>query len=242
MSQAAPATLMLLPGLNCDAAVWAPQLDHLKGQVRCAIPAWGLRDSLVEMAQQVLQEAPTERFNLAGHSMGGRVALHVMRLAPQRVQRLALLSTGTHPLAQGAAGEKEIQGRMDLLKIAREQGMRAMAQSWARGMVHPDRLDTPLYEAVLDMLERGSAAQFAAQINALLNRPDATDLLPTIQCPTLVLTGREDSWAGPAQHEAMAAAIPGATLTIVEHCGHMCTMEQPEAISQALAQWLAQPV
>lgn len=234
-------TLMLLPGLNCDAEVWQSQIEALQHQVNGHVPAWGLRDSLHDMAEQVLQEAPTERFNLAGHSMGGRVALQVMRLAPQRVQRLALLSTGTHPLPEGAAGQKEMQGRMDLLQIARAQGMRAMAQSWARGMVHPDRLDTPLYEAVLAMLERGSAEQFAAQIKALLNRPDAADLLPAIACPTLVLTGREDSWAGPAQHETMAAAIPGATLTIVEHCGHMCTMEQPEAISQALVQWLAQP-
>ncbi|HBH39917.1 MAG TPA: alpha/beta hydrolase, partial [Curvibacter sp.] len=104
-------TLMLLPGLNCDAAVWAPQVAALKAQANCIIPAWGLRDSLTAMAQQVLDEAPTDRFSVAGHSMGGRVALEVMRLAPQRVARLALLSTGTHPLAAGEAGEKERVGR-----------------------------------------------------------------------------------------------------------------------------------
>ena len=231
-------TLMLLPGLNCDAATWASQVAALKDQAHCVIPAWGLRDSLTAMAQQVQEEAPTERFCVAGHSMGGRVALEVMRLAPQRVERLALLSTGTHPLAAGEAGDKERAGRMALLKIAQEQGMRAMAKQWARGMVHPDRLDTPLFDAVLDMLERGSAAQYAAQIKALLNRPDATALLPAITCPTLVLTGREDGWAPPTQHEAMATALPNATLTIVEHCGHMCTMEQPQAINEALAAWL----
>lgn len=233
-----PTTLMLLPGLNCDAAVWAPQVAALQGQAHCLIPAWGLRDSLTAMAQQVLDEAPTARFSLAGHSMGGRVALEVLRLAPKRVERLALLSTGTHPLAAGQAGEKEKAGRMALLKIAQTQGMRAMAQEWAKGMVHPDRLGTPLFEQVLDMFERGSAAQYAAQIHALLNRPDAASLLPTIQCPTLVLTGRDDSWSGPAQHEVMAAAIPGAQLVLVEHCGHMCTMEQPQAVSAALADWL----
>ncbi len=231
-------TLMLLPGLNCDAAVWAPQVAALQGQAHCVIPAWGLRDTLTAMAQQVLDEAPAERFAVAGHSMGGRVALEVMRLAPQRVERLALLSTGTHPLAAGEAGEKEKAGRLALLKIAQEQGMRAMAREWAQGMVHPQRLGTPLFEQVLDMFERGSAAQYAAQINALLNRPDAAPLLPAIQCPTLVLTGREDSWSGPAQHQAMAAAIPGAQWVIVEHCGHMCTLEQPEAVSRALAAWL----
>jgi len=231
-------TLMLLPGLNCDAAVWASQVVALKDQAHCVIPAWGLRDSLTAMAQQVLDEAPTERFSVAGHSMGGRVALEVMRLAPQRVERLALLSTGTHPLAAGEAGEKEKAGRMALLKIARELGMRTMAQEWAKGMVHPERIGSPLFEQVLDMFDRGSAAQYAAQINALLRRPDAAALLPTIQCPTLVLTGRDDSWSGPAQHEAMAAVIPGAQLVIVEHCGHMCTMEQPQAVSAALADWL----
>lgn len=231
-------TLMLLPGLNCDAAVWAPQVAALKGHAHCVIPAWGLKDSLTAMAQQVLDEAPTERFSVAGHSMGGRVALEIMRLAPQRVERLALLSTGTNPLAAGEAGEKEKAGRMALLKIAREQGMRSMAQEWAKGMVHPDRIGGPTFEQVLDMFDRGSAAQYAAQINALLNRPNAAPLLPGIQCPTLVLTGREDSWSGPAQHEAMAAAIPGAQLVIVEHSGHMCTMEQPAAVNAALAEWL----
>lgn len=232
-------TLMLLPGLNCDAAVWAPQVTALKNRANCVVPAWGLRDSLTAMAEQTLAEAPTERFALAGHSMGGRVALEVMRLAPQRVTRLALLDTGTHPLAVGEAGEKEKAGRMALLKIAREHGMRAMAQEWAKGMVHPDRIGSPLFEDVLDMFDRGSAAQYAAQINALLNRLDAGPLLRTIQCPTLVLTGRQDAWSGPAQHEAMASAIAGAKLAIVEHSGHMTTMEQPEAVNQAFAEWLA---
>lgn len=231
-------TLMLLPGLNCDAAVWAPQVTALQGQANCVIPAWGLRDTLTAMARQVLDEAPTQRFSMAGHSMGGRVALEVMRLAPQRVERLALLDTGTHPLAAGEAGEKEKAGRMALLKIAQERGMRVMAQEWAKGMVHPDRIGGPIFEEVLAMFDRGSAAQYAAQINALLNRPDAAPLLPGINCPTLVLTGRQDAWSGPAQHEAMAAAIPGAQLLIVEDSGHMTTMEQPQVVSVALTSWM----
>ncbi|MBX9871264.1 MAG: alpha/beta hydrolase [Burkholderiaceae bacterium] len=235
-------TLMLLPGLNCDAAVWAPQVAALQGQARCVVPAWGLRDSLTAMAQQVLDEASTERFSVAGHSMGGRVALELMRLAPQRVERLALLDTGTHPLAAGEAGEKERAGRMALLKVAQTQGMRAMAQEWAKGMVHPDRIGGPVFDEVLAMFDRGSAAQYAAQIHALLNRPDAAPLLPGITCPTLVLTGRQDAWSGPAQHEAMAAAIPNAQLVIVEDSGHMTTLEQPQAVSAALADWLRRPV
>ncbi len=230
------ATLMLLPGLMCDAAVWAPQTASL--QARCVIPAWGLRDSLSAMARQVLEEAPTERFSMAGHSMGGRVALEVMRLAPRRVERLALLDTGTHPLAAGEAGEKERSGRMALLKMAQEQGMRAMARQWARGMVHPSQLDTPLFDSILDMLERSSPEQFAAQINALLTRPDAAPLLGTIQCPTLVLCGADDAWSPPAQHQAMRDAMANASLSVIERCGHMCTMEQPQAVNEALAAWL----
>lgn len=229
-------TLMLLPGLMCDAAVWAPQVQALPA--RCVVPAWGLRDSLTAMAQQVLDEAPTEHFSLAGHSMGGRVALEVVRLAPQRVQRVALLDTGVQPLAAGAAGEKERAGRLALLEIARTHGMRAMGETWARGMVHPGRLGTPLFESILDMLGRSNPAQFAAQIRALLTRRDAAPQLPAIACPTLVLCGRDDAWSPPAQHEAMHAAIPGATLSIIEHCGHMCTLEQPQAVSEALARWL----
>lgn len=235
-----PGTLMLLPGLMCDAAVWAHQVAALP--VRCVVPAWDLRDSLSDMAVQVLQEAPTERFALAGHSMGGRVALEVMRLAPERVERLALLDTGTHTLAAGEAGEKERAGRMALLALAQAKGMRALGEQWARGMVHPDQLDTPLFESILAMLERSSPAQFAAQVQALLARPDAAPLLPGIRCPVLVLCGREDAWSPPAQHEAMHAALSSAaraSLRIIDHCGHMSTMEQPAAVSAALATWLA---
>lgn len=233
-----PTTLMLLPGLMCDDAVWTGQMAALP-QARCVVPAWGLTDSLTAMAEQVLKDAPTETFALAGHSMGGRVALEVMRLAPERVERLALLDTGTHTLAAGEAGEKEKAGRMALLAIARSRGMRALGDQWARGMVHPDRLDTPLFESILDMLERSSPAQFAAQINALLNRPDAAPLLTAIQCPTLILCGADDAWSPPAQHRAMHAAVKGSTLCLVEHSGHMSTMEQPAAVSAALADWLA---
>jgi pimeloyl-ACP methyl ester carboxylesterase len=230
-------TLMLLPGLMCDAAVWARQMAALPA--RCVVPAWGLRGSLSDMALQVLQEAPGERFALAGHSMGGRVALEVMRLAPERVERLALLDTGIHALAAGEAGAKERAGRMALLALARSRGMRALGEQWARGMVHPDQLDTPVFESILAMLERSSPDQFAAQIQALLNRPDAAPLLPNIQCPTLVLCGADDAWSPPAQHRAMQAAIGGATLCLIEHCGHMSTLERPAEVSAAMAEWLA---
>lgn len=232
-------TLMLLPGLMCDATVWQPQVQALSRQAHCVVPDWGLQNSLTAMARQALDEAPSERFALAGHSMGGRIALEVMRLAPSRVTRLALMDTGTHPLAAGEAGDKERAGRMALLELAQRQGMRVMGQQWLRGMVHPRVLDTPLFESMLDMLERSSPAQFAAQIQALLGRPDAAPLLGAIACPTLVLTGRQDLWSPPEQHERMADAIPGAELSVVEDSGHMVMREQPEAVNAVLSAWLA---
>jgi pimeloyl-ACP methyl ester carboxylesterase len=235
-------TLMLLPGLMCDAAVWTPLLPALQAHAECHVVAYGLRNSLTTMAQQVLDEAPTERFALAGHSMGGRVAMEVMRLAPHRVERLALLDTGTHTLAAGDAGERERAGRMVMLEQARTQGMRAMGQSWAKGMVHPSRLDTPVFEDILQMLERSNPAQFEAQQTALLGRRDATPQLPTLQCPTLILCGRQDGWSPPGQHQVMYRALghlgEQATLRIIENCGHMCTMEQPQAVGEALVELL----
>lgn len=233
-----PTTLILLPGLMCDAAVWSAQITALPA-ARCVVPAWRLTDSLTVMAEQVLREAPTETFALAGHSMGARVALEVVRLAPDRVERLALLDTGTHTLAAGDSGAKERAGRMALLALARSRGMRALGEQWARGMVHPDQLGTLLFESILAMLERSSPAQFEAQIRALLGRPDAAPLLHCIRCPTLVLCGRDDDWSPPAQHEAMHAALLDARLCIVEHCGHMSTMERPAEVSAAMAAWLA---
>lgn len=231
-------SLLLLPGLMCDAAVWADQCIALAGLAEPIVVAPGLLDSIGAMAGQALEQAPPGPFAVAGHSMGGRVALEVFRQAPDRVAGLALLDTGSAALAAGAPGENERAGRLALLAQARQDGMRAMGRVWARGMVHPDRLDTPLFEAILDMLERSSVEQFEAQIQALLGRPDATPLLPRITCPTLLLCGRDDVWSPPQRHADMQRAIPGATLEIIDHCGHMSTMEQPEAVNAALARWL----
>jgi pimeloyl-ACP methyl ester carboxylesterase len=136
-------------------------------------------------------------------------------------------------------GHRETQGRLRLLQQAREQGVRAMALSWLRGMLHPDRLqDGALIEAIVTMFERRSVAEFAVQIQALLQRPDASDLLPRIRCPTLLLCGEQDQWSPPAQHREMALLIPGSLLTVVPDCGHMSPMEQPAAVSAALLAWV----
>ena len=233
--------LLLLSGLMCDAAVWAPLLPWVEAGAHCRIPEYSDARSVVGMAERVLDGAPAT-FALAGHSMGGRVALEIVRRAPERVARLALLDSGIRARPAGTAGEDEKAKRLALLAVARERGVRAMARAWAQPMVHPDRLaDNTLIDTILDMFERRTADEFEGQIEALLARPDAIALLPAIACPTLVLCGREDAWSTPAQHEEMAALIDGARLAIVERCGHMTPMEQPREVGEALAAWLRMP-
>jgi pimeloyl-ACP methyl ester carboxylesterase len=235
----APAPLVLAPGLMCDRTVWEPLLPQLAGVATCQVAEYGDANDLEQMARRLLDAAP-QRFALAGHSMGGRVALEVVRAAPERVVRLALLDTGYRALPAGEAGEEERRKRHELLAIAEQQGVRAMAQRWAQGMVDPNRLhDGPLIEAIVSMFERKSVQIFAAQVRALLERRDATQLLARIGVPTLVLCGRQDGWAPVHQHEEIAARIGGAaTLQVIENAGHMCTMEQPAAVAEALLQWL----
>ena len=231
-------TLVLVPGLMCDAAVWAPLLPSLSAHRHCVVVDHGDSDDLAGMAQRLLAAAP-EQFALAGHSMGGRVALEVCRLAPQRVSHLALMDTGHAARAAGAAGEEEARKRQALLDKARTQGLRAMAAEWVQGMVHPQRLtDQALIAAILDMFERKTAAIFERQIRALLSRPDASAVLERLTMPTLVQCGRQDSWANIAQHQAMQALATHAQLDIIEDAGHMAPMEQPGAVAASLLRWL----
>jgi pimeloyl-ACP methyl ester carboxylesterase len=233
-------TALLLPGLLCDRALWAGQLAGLGRQVRCVVPEYGSLDSVPAMAAAVLAQAPPH-FVLVGHSLGGRVALEIMRSAAARVSALALLNTGYQPRPAGEAGDHEARERYALLERAGTAGMRAMGQVWVQRMVHPQRLaDHALIEAILAMIERCTPQVFAAQIRALLNRPDATAVLPAIRCPTLLLCGHEDTWSPPARHEAMARLIRGSQLAVIAQCAHMSPMERPAQVCARLAQWLAE--
>jgi pimeloyl-ACP methyl ester carboxylesterase len=230
--------LLLVPGLMCDRAVWDPLIPALGRPDACIVVDHGDADSLPAMARRLLDGAPP-RFALAGHSMGGRVALEVMRQAPARVSRLALLDTGYRERVAGATGEAEAQQRGQLLAIARSQGVRAMASTWAQGMVHPDRLgDAVLIESIVAMFERKTADIFAAQVAALLGRPDAAGVLGSIHVPSLVLCGRQDGWAPVAQHQEIVERITDAVFEVIDDAGHMCTMEKPAAVAAALRRWL----
>jgi pimeloyl-ACP methyl ester carboxylesterase len=192
------------------------------------------------MAQQILDNAPAH-FNLAGHSMGGRVALEVLRMAPERVLRLGLLGTGFRAKEAGAAGEEEVQKRQALLDIAHQQGVRHMALTWVQHMVAPSRLqDTALIEAIVQMFERKTEDIFKRQIKALLERPDASDVLARVQVPTLVMAGEFDAWASPQQHQDIADLVPARpTVDVVAGAGHMMMMEKPEAVTASFLNWLS---
>jgi pimeloyl-ACP methyl ester carboxylesterase len=233
-----PESLVLVPGLVCDDEVWAAQVAGFAGRWSVHVVAHAASSSLGQMAERIIAAAPA-RFALAGHSMGGRVALEIMARASERVTRLALLDTGFERLAAGEAGDRERAGRYRLRDIARTEGMLAMGRQWALGMVHPARLgDEALMDAIHQMIARATPQLFEAQIEALLARPDRRDLLPRIHVPTLVLCGNEDNWSPLARHVEMAAMIAGSTLVGVPDCGHMCTMERPAAITAALIAWM----
>jgi len=238
-STSKPEALVLIPGLMSDTAVWRAQIDALQSILPIVVIDHGERDSLNAMAQHVLEQAPAY-FALAGHSMGGRVAMEVMRQAGSRVTHLALIDTACRAIANPEADAKEREIRFGFLDLAQKHGLERMARHWVQNMVHPDRLqDEVLIKSITAMFARQSIAKYSAQINALLHRPDAFSLLSSIRCPTLVMCGREDASTTLAVHEEMMTALPNASLVIVEHCGHMSMLEQPNGVTRAMVQWLA---
>jgi pimeloyl-ACP methyl ester carboxylesterase len=235
MRQATPAPLVLLPGLLCDSRVFAGQLARFPDAI--AIDGFGRRNSLESMARHVLKTVPGA-MSLLGHSMGGRVALEVFRLAPERVERLALLSTGIHLPQPGEAAKRQV-----LLDLADAEGAAALVDRWLPPMVAPARLgDDRLMAPLRTMCIEAGVGAFAAQIAALLGRPALESLMPLINCPTLVAVGSEDAWSPPAQHRAIAASIADAHLIIVEGSGHMLPAEAPDALNAAIADWLSLPI
>lgn len=226
-------TVLLLPGLLCDYWTWENQVAALAPRAGTRVPLFRGLASLEAMAERAMEGAP-DKVVVVGHSMGARVAFEIWRRWPERVQGLGLLDTGAHPRRDGEEGK-----RMALVDIARAKGMAAMAAEWIPPMVHPDRLaDRTLIDPMVAMICRSTPDDFAGQQRALLDRADAEPLLPGITCPTLVACGRHDAWAPVAQHEAIAAAVPGARLAIVEDAGHMLPVEKPDDLNRLLIDWL----
>lgn len=239
MGAKAPSHLVLVPGLMCNAQVWEPVLPYLPGGLQTTIADHGQADDLTQMARQLLASAP-KRFAVAGHSMGGRVAMEMVRLESERISHLALIDTAYLPRAPGEAGELERQRRYVLRDLAFAQGVDVMARTWVKDMVHPDRLqDHELVEAIVAMFATKTPEVFSGQIEALLNRPDASPVLRSLAIPTLLAVGRQDNWANLAQHQAMQQLAPHAVLDVIEEAGHMAPMEKPSSVGQSLSRWLA---
>ena len=226
-------TLILLPGLNCDARLWRDVMADLGGDVRPVVADLGKEQSMAGMARAVLALAPAQ-FCVAGLSMGGYVALELMRQAPERVTHLALLDTSARP-----DDEARKQTRRAGMAAAAEGKFGLVVRAMQAGLLAPQHLDTPLAAEVVAMAERCGADAYRRHQQAIMDRVDSRPLLGTIDVPTLVGVGALDALTPPALAEEMAAAIPSADLAVFADAGHMSTMENPAAVVVAMRAWLA---
>lgn len=225
---------MLVPGLLCDRRLWADQVSGLRDVAEPMIADVTRGSSVTEMAQAVLEAAPERRFALAGLSMGGYVALEIMRAAPERVSRLALLDTSARP-----DSSEQTEARRELMELARSGRFGEVPRLLFPMQVHPERLDDErLRSVVFGMAKTVGSEAFVRQEEAIIGRPDSMEDLRWISCPTLVLCGRQDLLMPVHLHEEMAATIPDSCLVIVERCGHLSTLERPAAVTTALRGWL----
>lgn len=226
--------IVFMPGLLCDASVFAHQAAALVSTADIAVADFSEATSIDEMAKIALSifAGPV---TLIGFSMGGRAALAACRLNPERINGLCLMDTGATP-----AGANEMERRMPLIELANTEGMTALAARWLPPMVHIDReTDPTLIGPLTAMVERATPAMHERQVRALVARPDARPVLKTITCPTLVMVGRQDRWSPLADHEAMTQEIPNSRLTIIDDAGHFVSVERPEAVTTALRLWLS---
>jgi len=227
--------LVLLPGLLCDAALWEPQLSDLADIADFFVADLTEQETMKDMAAAVLRDAPWKEFALAGLSMGGYVAQEIMRQAPQRVKKLALLDTRSRP-----EESLETERRHQFIKLAQsERGFTPVTTRLLPFLLHPSRVkDAALVKVVREMAERIGVEAYVRQQTAIISRPDFRPDLSKIRCPTLVLCGREDQLTPISDSEFIAAAVPGAKLVVVEECGHMSTLERPQAVNRAMRNWL----
>jgi len=235
MGDRARLPLVLVPGLLCDTRLWRPQVELLADLADPVIADVVGGGSMPEMARSVLEAAPSgERFALAGLSMGGYVALEVMRVASERVARLALLDTSAR-----ADTPDQTAARRDLIRLARDGHFDEVPRGLLPRVLHPDRLDDErLTSTVFGMAHAVGPEAFVRQEEAIIGRPDSRGALPGIACPALVLCGREDALTPLHLHEEMASLIPGSRLVVVQRCGHLSTLERPETVAYAMREWL----
>lgn len=225
--------LVMIPGLLCDARLWAHQSEHLADIADCMVADITGAESVDALADIVLAAAP-EQFALAGLSMGGYVAHAIMRRAPGRVTRLALIDTSAR-----ADNADQLARRKQLIDMTKYGKFRGVTDRLLPILIHADRLgETELTDEIKKMAEAVGSEGFTRQQNAIMGRPDSRPFLIEYGVPSLVVCGRQDALT-PLEHaEEMAAGIPGARLAVIEDCGHLSTMEQPQAATALMRQWL----
>jgi pimeloyl-ACP methyl ester carboxylesterase len=228
-----PQAIVLVPGLTATPRFYAPVLPALWRFGPVTIADHTRDDSMTGIARRILSSAPT-RFALAGHSMGGYIALEMMRQAPERVAKLALLDT-----AARADTPEQTERRRSQIAVAAGGKMKAIVDLQFPNLVHPARrADEALRRACDLMAEETGPQAFVRQQEAIIGRPDSRPSLAAIRCPTLVLVGEQDAVTPLERSQEMAAAIAGSRLVVVPECGHLCALEQPEAVTRALVSWL----
>ena len=226
--------LVLVPGLLCTQALFAPQIAALAGQAQITVADHTHHASMAAIARAVLAKAPP-RFALAGLSMGGYIAFEMLRQAPGRITRLALLDTNAR-----ADRPEQVENRNKLIALGRERGVRAVQVALLPYLIHPQRLsEKPLVEAVLQMADDTGIEAFERQQAAIIERPDNRPFLNEIAEPTLIIVGAEDQLTPVKVHEEMRDGIEGARLAVIPNCGHLATLERPAAVNRLLAEWLA---
>lgn len=225
--------VILVPGLLCSARLYAPQIAALWpfGQVTVADHR---RDaSMSAIAVRILTNAPP-RFALAGLSMGGYIAFAMLRIAPERIAKLALLDTSARAdtAEQSAAREK-------FISMAQAGRLDDVVETLAPRFLHRNNHQDPrLRSLVREMAAETGPDSFVLQQKAIMSRPDARPLLANIHCPTVVLVGDGDELTPPELSKEICSGISGARLVVVPDCGHLSTIEKSEAVNVALAEWL----
>jgi pimeloyl-ACP methyl ester carboxylesterase len=228
-----PLPILLIPGLLGSARLYAPQIPDLWrfGPVTVAAPTRD--DSMTAIARRILVGAPP-RFALIGLSMGGYIAFEILRQAPARIARLALLDTTARPDTP-----EQTAARNEQIALAAAGKLDEVVQAQFQRLVHPERRDdAQLREIVGQMAQDVGAEAFARQQKATMERADSRPGLEVIQVPTLVLVGEGDQLTPPERAAEMAGAIRGARLVTVRGSGHLSTLERPHEVTQALTEWL----
>lgn len=227
--------LVLGPGLLNDADLWAHQMLYLSDLADITMVDTLHDETIQGMARRLLASAPP-KFAYAGLSMGGYLAFELLRQAPERITKLALLDTSARE-----DRPEQTTFRKEAIAAAEAGQFEDCIKRQMPVFLHPDlAADTthPMHLRVKAMNRRIGAKVYAQQMKVIMSRPDSVAELGRVKVPTLVLVGRQDMGTKVEVHEEIAAGIPGARLCIVEECGHLSTMEQPAAVTALLRDWL----